>query len=170
MKPRGQETGTPILGQNQSRPKSVSANWDCFETPILQEILKFVHHLTQFRNASNLREWSMTWTVPIPSKVYSSNQETVFCVFRQRGSDQMIIKGRSPTMRHVARTHRVAVDVNLDPKINTLTPRTNSQTCEPKEISHVMNGIIFCVFLFNISNFRFINFFNFLLKKERRCK
>ena len=34
----------------------------------------------------------------------------------------MIIKGRSPTMRHVSRTHRVALDwlldrVNLDPKI-----------------------------------------------------
>ena len=34
----------------------------------------------------------------------------------------MIIKGRSPTMRHVSRTHRVALDwlfdrINLDPKI-----------------------------------------------------
>ena len=35
----------------------------------------------------------------------------------------------------------------LDPKIksNTLTPRTNSQTYWQREISHVMNGIIFCV-------------------------
>ena len=35
---------------------------------------------------------------------------------------KMIMKGRSPTMRHVSRTHRVAVDwlfdrINLDPKI-----------------------------------------------------
>ena len=35
---------------------------------------------------------------------------------------KMIIKGRSPTMRHVSRTHRVALDwlfdrINLDPKI-----------------------------------------------------
>ena len=35
---------------------------------------------------------------------------------------EMIIKGRSPTMRHVSRTHRVALDwlfdrINLDPKI-----------------------------------------------------
>ena len=34
----------------------------------------------------------------------------------------MIIRGRSPTMRHVSRTHRVALDwlfdrINLDPKI-----------------------------------------------------
>ena len=35
---------------------------------------------------------------------------------------KMIIKGRSPTVRHVSRTHRVALDwlfdrINLDPKI-----------------------------------------------------
>ena len=30
-------------------------------------------------------------------------------------------------------------------KSNTLTPRTNSQTYWPRGISHVMNGIIFCV-------------------------
>ena len=35
---------------------------------------------------------------------------------------KMIIKGRCPTMRHVSRTHRVALDwlfdrINLDPKI-----------------------------------------------------
>ena len=66
---------------------------------------------------------------------------------------KMIIKGRSLTMRHVSRTHRVALDrlfdrTNLDtqdPNQNTLTPQTNSQTCWPREISHVMNGTIFCV-------------------------
>ena len=30
-------------------------------------------------------------------------------------------------------------------KSNTLTPKTNSQTYWPSEISHVMNGLIFCV-------------------------
>ena len=35
---------------------------------------------------------------------------------------KIVIKGRSPTMRHVSRTHRVALDwlldkINLDPKI-----------------------------------------------------
>ena len=35
---------------------------------------------------------------------------------------KMIVKGRSPTMRHVSRTHKVALDwsiyrINLDPKI-----------------------------------------------------
>ena len=47
-------------------------------------------------------------------------------------------------MRHVSRTHRVALDwlfdrINLDPKIqiNFLAPQTNSQTCQPREIPHV---------------------------------
>ena len=41
-------------------------------------------------------------------------------------------------------------------KSNTLTPKTNSQTYWQKEISHVMNGIVFCV-LFNISHFSSTN-------------
>ena len=36
-------------------------------------------------------------------------------------------------------------------KSNTSTPKTNSLTSYPKEISHVMSGIIFCV-LFNIGH------------------
>ena len=47
----------------------------------------------------------------------------------------MIIKGRSPTITPVSRTHRVALDwlfdrINLDPrsKSSMLTPKTNSQT------------------------------------------
>ena len=38
-------------------------------------------------------------------------------------------------------------------KMNILTPKTNSQTCEPREISHVTSGIIF-LWLYNISRFR----------------
>ena len=82
----------------------------------------------------------------IPSNVQSSHQEALLYVFEDNEAViKMIIKGRSPTMRHVSRTHRVALDwlfdrINLDPrfKSNTLTPRTNS---------HEMNGSIFCVCL-----------------------
>ena len=47
----------------------------------------------------------------------------------------MIIKRRSPTMRHVSRTHRVALDVlfdsiNLDPKIQIKYIDTNNQLAE----------------------------------------
>ena len=41
------------------------------------------------------------------------------------------------------------IESNWTPKSksNTLTPKTNSQTCWPREISRMMNGIIFCVCL-----------------------
>ena len=73
----------------------------------------------------------------VPSNVQSSRQEAFLYVFEDSEAViKMIIKGRSPTMRHVSRTHRVALDwlfgrINLDPKIQikyTSTPKTNSQT------------------------------------------
>ena len=62
----------------------------------------------------------------------------------------MIINGRSPTMTHVSRTHRVSFDlgfdrVNLDPKSNMLTPRTNLFTCQQEVVSRMMSGTIFFV-------------------------
>ena len=61
---------------------------------------------------------------------------------------KMIINGRSPAMRHVSRTHRVALDwlcnmIDLDPKIQIRyidTKKINSQTFWLKGISHVMSG------------------------------
>ena len=59
----------------------------------------------------------------IHSNVQSSHQEALLYVFEDNEAViKMIIKGRSPTMRHVSRTHRVALDwlfdpVKLDPKI-----------------------------------------------------
>ena len=72
----------------------------------------------------------------VPSNVQSSRQEALLYVFEDNEAViKMIIKGRSPTMRHVSRTHRVALDwlfdrINLDPKSksNTSTPKTNSLT------------------------------------------
>ena len=55
--------------------------------------------------------------------VQSARQEALLCVFEDNEAViKMIIKGRSPTMRHVSRTHRVALDwlfdrINLDSKI-----------------------------------------------------
>ena len=54
---------------------------------------------------------------------YSSRKEALLYIFEDNEAViKMIIKGRSPTMRHVSRTHRVALDwlfdrINLDPKI-----------------------------------------------------
>ena len=72
---------------------------------------------------------------------------------------KMILKGRSPTMRHVSRTHRVALDwlfdrINLDPRIQIKYIDTKNQladiltkgnfTCD--EWNHMLN-------LLNISHF-----------------
>ena len=59
----------------------------------------------------------------VPSNVQSARQEALLYVFEDNEAViKMIIKGRSPTMRHVSRTHRVALDwlfdrINLDSKI-----------------------------------------------------
>ena len=46
----------------------------------------------------------------IPSNVQSSHQEALLYLFEDiEAVIKMIIKGRSPTMRHVSRTHRVAL-------------------------------------------------------------
>ena len=58
----------------------------------------------------------------VPSNVQSASQEALLYVFEDNEAViKMIMKGRSPTMRHVSRTHRVALDwlfdrINLDPK------------------------------------------------------
>ena len=75
----------------------------------------------------------------IPSKVNSSHQEALLCVCEDNEAViKMIIKVRSPTMRHVSRTHRTELlligwlfdRINWDPKSKskTLTPKTNSLT------------------------------------------
>ena len=76
----------------------------------------------------------------ISSNVNSSREEALLYVFEDNEAViKMIIKGRSPTTRHVSRTHTVALDwlfdrINLDPKSKfyTLIPKTNSQTDQGK--------------------------------------
>ena len=47
----------------------------------------------------------------VPSNVQSSHQETLLYVFEDNEAViKMIIERRSPTMRHVSRTNRVALD------------------------------------------------------------
>ena len=66
---------------------------------------------------------------------------------------KMIIKGRSPTMRHVSRTHRVTLDwlfdrIDLYSKIQIRYVDTNHQHADiltPKVISHVTNGSMFFI-------------------------
>ena len=69
----------------------------------------------------------------ISSNVNSYCQEAVLCVFEgNEAVIKMIIKGRSPTMRHVSITRRVALDwlfdrISLDPKIEIKYIGTKNQ-------------------------------------------
>ena len=86
----------------------------------------------------------------VPSNVQSANREALLYVFEDNEAViKMIMKGRSPTMRHVSRTHRVALDwlfdrINLDPKIQIKYIDTENQLADilTRGISHVMNGTI----------------------------
>ena len=96
----------------------------------------------------------------VPSNVQVSHQEALLYVFEDSEAViKMIIKGRSPTMRHVSRTHRVALDwlfdrINLDLKIQIKYIDTKNQLAEMltkgnftrDEWNHLL-----C--LFNISHF-----------------
>ena len=96
----------------------------------------------------------------VPSNVQSSRQEALLYVFEDNEVViKMIIKGRSPTMRHVSSTHRVALDllfdrINLDPKIQIKYIDTKNQLADiltkgnftRDEWNHLLT-------LFNISHF-----------------
>ena len=96
----------------------------------------------------------------VPSNVQSSRQEALLYVFEEHEAViKMIIKGRSPTMRHVSKTHRGALDwlfdrINLDPKIQIKYIDTKNQLAEilakgnftRDEWNHLLS-------LFNISHF-----------------
>ena len=96
----------------------------------------------------------------ISSNVHSSRQEALLYIFEDNEAViKMIIKGRSPTMRHVSRTQRVALDwlfdrINLDPKIQIKYIDTKDQLADiltkgsftRDEWNHLLT-------LFNISHF-----------------
>ena len=71
--------------------------------------------LTLFPQASNFRIKMLCFYV------FEDNEAVV----------KMTVKGRSPTVRHISRTHRVALDwlfdrINLDPKIQIKPTRRHT--------------------------------------------
>ena len=89
----------------------------------------------------------------ILSNVNSSHQEALLCVcvWIQRSSDQGDYQGKKPDNETRIPNPQSCICYSIESiwtpksKSNTLTPRTNSQTSQSREISHVMNGIMFCV-------------------------
>ena len=71
----------------------------------------------------------------VPSNVQFSHQEDLLYVFEDNEAViKIVIKGGSPTMRHVSRTHRVALDwlfdrINLDTKNPNQAHRHQKPTC-----------------------------------------
>ena len=96
----------------------------------------------------------------VPSNVQSARQEALLYVVEDNEAViKMIIKGRSPAMRHVSRTHRVAPDwlfdrINLDTKIQIKYIDTKNQLADiltkgsftSDEWNHLLS-------LFNINHF-----------------
>ena len=72
----------------------------------------------------------------VPSNVQSSRQEALLYVFEDNEAViKMIMKGRSPTMRHVSIIHRVALDwlferTYLDSKIQIKYIDTKNQLAD----------------------------------------
>ena len=96
----------------------------------------------------------------VPSNVQSARQEALWYVFEDNEAViKVIMKGSSPSMRHVSRTHRVALDclfdrINLDSKIQIKNIDTTNQLADiltkgnftRDEWNHLLN-------LLNISQF-----------------
>ena len=111
----------------------------------------------------------------VPSNVNSSRQEALLYVFEDNEAViKMIIKGRSPKMRHVSRTHRVALDwlfgrINLDPKIQIKYIDTENQLADI-----LTSGNFICdewnhlLCLLNIGHFSSINCSEVMSKRTQK--
>ena len=111
----------------------------------------------------------------VPSNVQSARQEALLYVFEDNEAViKMVVEGRSPTMRHVSRTHRVALDwlfdrINLDPKIQIKYIDTKNQLADiltkgnftRDEWNHLLN-------LFNIGHFSSSAFTAAMAKRAQR--
>ena len=111
----------------------------------------------------------------ISSNVNSSHQEALLYVFEDNESVIKMIKmGRSPTMRHVSRTHRVALDwlfhrKNLDPKIQikyTDTKNLFADILTKKNFTRDEWNHILC--LFDISHFSSTNCSEVMSKRTQK--
>ena len=119
------------------------------------------------------RDVGQLWHVDyVTTNTNSSQGESQLYIFEDNEAViKMIIQGRSPTMRHVSRTHRVALDrlfqrINLDPKIQIKYFDTKNQladlltkdnfTCD--EWNHLLR-----------STWCFFFFFQFSVKQKAEC-
>ena len=96
----------------------------------------------------------------VSSNVNSSHKGAMLYIFEDNEAViKMIIKGRSPTLRHVSRTHRVALNwlldrINLDPKIQVTYVDSRNQLADILTKGHfTRDEWNHFLWLFNISFF-----------------
>ena len=106
------------------------------EDPLMNN-MKFFQHLTQFKNERKYHAMidGLDNIDCAPSTVQSSHEEPLLYVSEDNEAVMKIIKGRSPTMRHVSGTHRVALDrlfdpINVDPKFQFKYIDTKNQLAD----------------------------------------
>ena len=116
----------------------------------------------------------------VPSNVQSANREALLYVFEDHEAViKMIMKGRSPTMRHVSRTHRVALDwlfdrINLDPKIQIKYIDTKNQLADiltkgnftRDEWNHLLTCLILAILALLLASQRWRNELNKIQEKD----
>ena len=129
-----------VLGTTHRIPKPTQACMRETDAEI-QSTPKIKHVLDQKVDLSSVDQ--------VPSNAHLSEKESKMYIFEDNEAViKMITKCRSPTKRHVSRTHRVVLDRLFD-RIN-LEPKSPNQVCRiqkptrrhsyKKSISHVMSG------------------------------
>ena len=116
-----------VLRTTQGVPKPSQAS---FWKPVAssKSTTKINHVLTRNVDLSNVDQ--------VRANVHLSGKWSRLYIFEDNEAViKMIIKGRSPTMRHVSRTHSVALDwlfdgINLDPKIQIKCVDTKNQLAD----------------------------------------
>ena len=119
-----------------------NADLACFKTQTLRATLRTLnqprgesyenshveHSFREFEQPSNVEY--------VPTNTHSSQGESQLYIFEDNEAViKMIVKGRNPTMRHVSRTHRVALDwlfdrINLEPKVQIKYVDTENQLAD----------------------------------------
>ena len=117
--------------------------------PNMHNTIKFKHTNVIPTNIDHIPSNTTHFGFSAVLYVFEDNEEVI----------KMIIKGRSPTMRHVTRTHRVALDwlfdrINLDPKIQIRYIDTKHQLADMlTEGNFTRDEWNNLLHLFNISHF-----------------
>ena len=111
----------------------------------------------------------------VSSKANSSQSESPLYIFVDNEAViKMIIKGRRPTMRHVSRTHRVALDwlferIDLDSKFQIKYVDTSNQPADmlTKKGSFTRDEWNHLLCVFNIRNFSMFSCRHFLSIRKK---